>query len=230
MYWIYFAIFIVIIFVPTIIQHGLYGFNLVQTQEFAILLFGMLGFLISFWQQKSLKKKLAEKKVIQKQATQMAKDLTQSYSYIGEINRKIDILEQVALNYPDNLNLTAKKQKTMYNSIMEAIRLLAKSDEFALRFINTPNREVLKEIKSNSDSSFNFSCKNLNIASQFFESDEFIMITSPKAIEGVISCVIIKKKTYNQKLDDLEIFKAIASQALFFFMFIRNKNQNLSAV
>lgn len=230
MYWIYFSIFISIVFVPIIIQHGLYGFNLVQTQEFAILLLGMLGLLISFLQQKSLKKKLSEKRIIQKQASQMAKDLKQSYSYIGEINRKIDILEQVALNYPESLNLTAKKQKSMYDSIMEAIRLLAKSDEIVLRFINISNREVMKEIKSMPDLSFNFSCKNMNIISQFFESDQFIMITSPKAIEDVISCVIIKKKNLNQKLDDLEIFKAIASQALFFFMFIRHKKQISSAV
>lgn len=225
MYWICFAIFVVIVFIPKIVQQGLYGFDLAETQEFAILLLGAMGLFVSFIQQKSLRKKLAEKKDIQKQANQMTKDLTSSYSYIGETNRKIDILEQVALSFPESTDLTIKKQKRMYDSIMEAIRLLGKSDEFILRFICLKEKDVLKEIKSLQELAFNFSCKILNSSSQFFESDEFIMITSPKAIDNIVSCIIIRKKNPNQKIEDLEILKTIASQALFFFMFIKQKKR-----
>ena len=137
----------------------------------------------------------------------------------------MDILEQIVLSYPESTNLTVKKQKAMYDFIIEAIRLLGKSDEFSLRFICTTTKEVLKEVKSFSDLALNFSCKNFNTVGQSFESDEFIMITSPKAIDNIVACILIRKKTFNHKIDDFEILKAIASQSLFFFMFIHNKKQ-----
>jgi hypothetical protein len=223
MYWVYFAIFIFAIFIPSTVQHGFYGFNLAETQELSALFLGMIGFTIFFFQEKSLKKKLVDRIKIRKQMNQMTKDLNNSYSYIGETNRKLDILEQLALSHPESPDLTAKQQKEMYDSIIEAIRLLGKSDEFVLRFICTSNKEILKEIKSFSDLPLGFSGKNLNTAAQFFESDDLIMVTSPKAIENIISCIIIRKKTSNYKIDDLEILKAVASQSLFFFMFINHK-------
>jgi len=223
MYWLYLIIFTLVVFIPTLIQRGFYGFSADQTEEFVILILGSFAFIVFLIQERMLKKNLAEKSAIRKKTNRMTKDLTQSYSYIGEINRKLDILEQITLNYPESIKLTVKKQKAMYDSIIEAIRLLGKSDEFSLRFIRTSNLEVLKEVKSLPDLALNFSCKNISAVTQVFESDEFIMITSPKAIDDIVACILIRKKTANHKIEDLEIIKAIASQALFFFMFIRDK-------
>lgn len=226
MYWLYFALFIFATFIPVSVQNELYIFNLAQTQQLAALSIGLIGFTIFFFQEKNLRRRLKEGVVVKKQVNQMTKDLTSSYSYIGEVNRKLDIIEQVALSYPESHELTIKKQKAMYDSIMEAIRLLGKSNEFSLRFICVSKKEVLKEMRSMQDLAIGFSCKNSNAAAQFFESDEFIMTTSPKAIDDIISCIIIKKKNPNQKIDDLEILKSIASLSLLFFMFIKNKKQN----
>jgi len=225
MYWLYFTLFILIVFIPTTVQQGFYSFNLVQTQQLLILLVGTTGCIAFLFQEKSLNKKLEERILAKKQINQMTKDLMNSYSYIGEINRKLDILEQIALSYPESHDISAKEQKGIYDFIMEAVKLLGKSDEFSLRFICVSTKEALKEIRSAQDLAIGFSCKNSNEAGQFFESDEFIMTTSPKAIDGIISCIIIKKKNSNQKIDDLEILKSIASLALFFFMFIRHKKQ-----
>jgi hypothetical protein len=51
------------------------------------------------------------------------------------------------------------------------------------------------------------------------------MITSPKAIDDIIACILIRKKTPNHKIDDFEILRTVASQSLFFFMFIRSAKQ-----
>ena len=225
MYWLYLIIFTFVVFMPTLVQRGLYGFSADQTEEFATLILGFFAFAVFLIQEKRLKVNVFEKKDIQKKVHRMTKDLTQSYSYIGETNRKLDILEQIALGYPEKTSLTVKKQKAMYDSIIEAIRLLGKSDDFSLRFICTTNLEVLKEVKSFPDLALNFSCKNLSAVPQTFESDEFIMITSPRSIDNIISCILIRKKTPNHKIDDFEILKAIASQSLLFFMFIRSKKQ-----
>ena len=225
MYWLYLIVFTFIVFIPTAVQHGFYGFSVVQTQEIITLIFGTFAMIVFLVQEKMLKKNLAEKSAIRKKTNRITKDLTQSYSYIGEINRKLDILEQIILSYPESIKLTVKKQKAMYDSILEAIRLLGKSDEFSLRFINILTKEVLKEVKSFPYLALNFSCKNMDAVIQAFESDEFVMITSPKAIDNIVACILIRKKTPNHKIDDFEILKTIASQSLFFFMFIRSAQQ-----
>ena len=112
---------------PTLVQKGFYGFSADQTEEFATLILGSIAFAVFLIQERLLKKNVSEKKAIQKKVNRMTKDLTHSYSYIGEINRKVDILESIALSYPESLILTTKKQKEVYKSIMEAIRLFGKS-------------------------------------------------------------------------------------------------------
>lgn len=226
MYWIYLIIFTFIVFMPTIIQHGFFGFNTTQTQEFATLFLGSLGFLIFTIQEKRLKKNMEEKSDIQRKVNSMRKDLTHSYSYIGEVNRKVDILESIALSYPESLVITAKKQKEVYKSIMEAVRLFGKSDEFILRFVCLSSKEVLKEIKSFPGASINFSLKNLDLENIFFESDNLVVVNSPKSIDGVFSYIILKKKIPNQRIEDLEMIRTLAAQALFFFMFVRKENGN----
>lgn len=224
MYWLYLIIFTVVVFVPTVIQRGFYGFNLVQTQEFVILLLGSIGFTAFLIQEKRLKKNVAEKNDFQRKVNTMSKDLAHSYSYIGEVNRKVDILEGIALSYPESLIVTTKKQKEIFQSIMEAIKLFGKSDEFILRFVSMSSRDIIKEIKSSPDVSIIFSLKNVDLSAQFFESDEFVVVSSPKSIDDVFSYIVLTKKNPNYKTEDLQMIRTLAAQALFFFMFLRKEN------
>lgn len=196
-----------------------------QAQEFVILFLGSLAFSIFLLMEKKMKKNLAEKSIIQGQANRMAKDLRHSYSYIGEINRKLDILENIALGYPESSKLSHKNESELYDSIMSAIRLFGKSEQFALRFVCLPEYTLLKEIQSNPGTGFNFSLENRKIEVNYFESAEFIVVTSPKAIDNIFSYIVIKKETPSQKLDDVEIMKTLVAQALFIFMFMRHKKQ-----
>lgn len=225
MYWIYLIIFTLIVFVPTFVRKGFYIFNMTQTQEFVILFLGSLGFFVFLMMEKKMKKNIAEKNKIQGQVNSMTKDLKYSYSYIGEINRKLDILENIALGYPVSTKLTHKHEMELYDSIIDAIRLFGKSDDFALRFVCLPDYEVIKEIKSIPKSPTRFSLKRHDAEVNYFESDEFIVTTSPKSIDNVLSYIVIKKTTASQKIDDIEMMKTLASQALFIFMFMRNKKQ-----
>lgn len=225
MYWIYLIIFTFIVFVPTFIRNGFYIFDMTQVQEFVILLLGSLAFLIFLFVEKKMKKNLAEKSLFQGQANRMARDLQHSYSYIGEINRKLDILENIALGYPESSKSSHKNEVELYASIMSAIELFGKSRHFALRFVSLPELTILKEIKSTSKNNFNFSLKDRKIEVNYFESEEFIVVTSPKAIDNILSYIVIKKETPSQKLDDVEIMKTLVAQALFIFMFVRHKKQ-----
>ena len=225
MYWIYLIIFTLIVFVPTFIRDGFHTFDMTQTQEFTILFLGSLGFSLFVLQEKKLKKNIAEKSSIQGQVNNMSKDLKYSYTYIGEINRKLDILKHIVLSYPESSKLTHKNESELYDSIMEATRLFGKSDEFALRFACVSDFSLLKEIKSISSSPLGFSMKNNDFEKRYFESDDFIVIISPKPIDGTFSYIIMRKKSASQQIEDIELMKTLATQALFIFMLMRDKRK-----
>lgn len=155
----------------------------------------------------------------------MSKDLTKSYSYIGEINRKLDILENIALGYPENSEFSTKGKEDVFGSIMGAVQVFGKSDEFALRFIEKPSYEVIQEIKSFDDLTLNHAVINCEEGKCYSETEGYIVITSPRTVDNIFSCIVIKKKQSSHSIEDREMMKTLASQALFIFMFLRQKKQ-----
>ena len=180
--------------------------------------------------EKMMNANMKEKSKFQKQVTRMTKDLTQSYSYIGEINRKLDILENIAIAYPENSNDSTKKQTEIYDSIMGAIQIFGKSDEFSLRFLQKPKMDIIKEIKSFPDLSINFSTKFCRENKCYSDKEGYIVVTSPKTIDNIFSCIVIKKNQSSSHIDDLEMMKTLAAQALFLFVFMRKNKQINSPV
>lgn len=222
MYWVYLIAFTFTVFVPTLIRGGFYFLNEVQTQEIAIFLLGSVCFGLFLLQEKRGKAHFAEKCAHQGQVSRMTKDLKQLYSYIGEMNRKLDILEGIALNYPKSSNLTRKNEKDLYYPIMSAIELFGKSEDFILCFVDLFGNRPLSELKSKPESSLKFSEINFNKEIGFKESEDLFIINSPSDINNTIASIIIRKKTTSQKIDDIEMMKALASQALFLFVFMQN--------
>ncbi len=225
MYWIYFIIFTLIVFIPSFISKGILGLSIIQTQEYTILGMGILGFALFTVLERRLKKDEAEKIKMIGQISRTNRDLTHSYSYIGEMNRKLDIIMNIALEFPSTSRLTAKKQRAFYNSIMEAIQLFGKSDEFEIRFVNLLSGEILKEIKSRDELVLNFSQKRCTSKLSIVEDEQLIVVPSPKTIDDIYSCIILRKKGAQRNNDDLETMRVLAMQALSLFMFINKKKK-----
>lgn len=224
MYWIYVIIFTCIVFIPRLVSHGILGFDVIQTQQYAILLLGIVAALALHYLESRLKKSKEEKSIMQRHVSRMTKELTNSYSYIGEVNRKIDILQHITLGLPETTDLALRHRLEMYQSVMAAIRLFGKSDDFVLRFINRKTLEIVKEIKSPAAvSHIPFRQDRIRDAKPF-ENDRFLVTSSSRTIDGISACIIIKKKKSGHTADDREILKTIATQALFLFMLLQYKN------
>ena len=164
------------------------------------------------------------------QMNRTSKDLTHSYSYIGEVNRKLDILMNIVLNFPESSQLSPRKQKELYNSIMEAVGLFGRANEFEIRFINALTGETMKEIKKPGIDRIQFTQKKDALQTQVFEDDQLVVIPSPKTINNVYACIILKKKNSQQNGNDLEIMRVLAIQALALFVFLRSKKDQQTKV
>lgn len=219
MFWIYLIIFILIVLVPGLIpENGIGALSKVTAEEMAIFLLGSSGFLLFLWKERISNRTLLEKIKIQKETKMMSKNLTDTYLYIGEINRKLDIMKSLALELPEYAISKNKTEKQVFSSIIEAIYLLGKTKNFKIVFIDTKNKKTVHEIKGNKrvrirENIDELLAKEIN----FVDKDKYFIISSPNPINGLCASIIIEKKNKHQKMDDPEIGQALASLALFLF-------------
>ncbi len=104
--------------------------------------------------------------------------------------------------------------------------MFTKSTHVSLRFINTKTSKVIREIKSSKKAR----CDAVNPVmskenKSFLETEKLFFIRSPKPIDNIVVCIAIEKRNKNQKIEDPEMIKALASQALFLFTFSRKSGR-----
>lgn len=226
MYWLYLIIFVTMVFVPDIVKGSLFGVGQETAEELLIFLLGGAGFIFYLIKEGQLNADRQEKTKAQRDANRMSKDLTSSYSYIGEINRKLEIFKNISLGLPTWSKMTLAKEKEVFEYIMAAIKILTKADEYSIRFVKIPSCETLLEIKSKRSVKFDLPVVDcLDKSRKYFETDEYIVTISPEDIHGLISILTIKKKNSSHSFDDPDILKAIASQALFLYVFTERRHR-----
>jgi hypothetical protein len=217
MYWVYIIIFIIAIMIPSLIgDHFLY-IEGERAESLALMFLGIVSFLIFFFTEKQHSKDIREKTEIQKQASTFFKDLKYSYTYIGEINRKLDILKNLAVTIPEKLKKGKTSDKQLYEHLLQAIKVIGKSDNFIVRFITKQDLATIKEIKFGKHSNWKIANEEQWFVDKFVqEIDRFTIFCAPKAMEGVKACIIVPKRK-NQIAEDIEMLKILASYGLILF-------------
>jgi hypothetical protein len=223
MYWIYLIIFTAIVFVPTWVQNGFWGLSEIQSQEYVILMLGLLAYMLFVIQERKLSKVSHDRRRMQSEVNRMNRDLNSSYSYIGEINRKLDILKRLVMQIPVSENFDSKDDQT-YLAIIEAIQILTKSNNVAIRFVDK-QKNLLKQVATNKkvfeDIALSEHC---NMNKKACETDKVLMICTDFNHDGYSACILVKKQEgVARRIEDIEIFKAMASHALFLFMLSKGK-------
>jgi hypothetical protein len=219
-YWIYLIIFVIAVLVPDIIRKKFYFLPETRAEELLIFLLGVIVFLSSAWQERLIFLHKREKNQDRKKINQTIKDLVESYSYIGEVNRKMDILMNISLGLTEKSNLSKNKQTEIYHTIIDAAKFLMKADCALLKFINTEDNSLEKEIKIG-----NCSCsiKNevlikMKEAGSAEKIDNFLVTSSHQKIKNV-RCYLIVNDYEEQGDKTIEMLTVLASQALFVFSY-----------
>lgn len=230
MYWVYLLIFILAVLTPDIIQRDFYGVDQERVEEAMIFLLGLTGvsFFIIKEYQLLIQKKEQEKNL--KRLDQTVKDLAESYSYIGEVNRKMDILMQVSLGISDRASLNKKQEKEIYYSILNASNFLMKGDCAFLRFVNIENNKLEKEVKMSEgcpSSVKNSELTEMKEGINIKKDGKFLIIASHQKIRNIKSFLIIYGYSEQEEKspNNVEILKVLASQALFLYSYSAQINK-----
>lgn len=225
MYWIYLVIFIAMVLTPEVITRGIFFLNQESLETVTIFLLGSTGFLLYLWKEKQAREHLLDKLRIQREATKISRDLMDSYSYIGEINRKLDILKNIALGLPETSTFTPEQRQELYNSIIEAVSVLGKCDIFILRFIHCEKGTLEKEIRIGKPGFDVADCLSLvEDEKTVHHFEQCSVIRAPKTMDAYGAFIILGNK--RASLEDAEILKALASQALFLFTLEKRQGEN----
>ncbi len=223
MYWIYLAIFVLALLTPKFIQGEWLFFREEDIESLLIFCFGAFGFMIYLAKEKTLLRVFREKLHLQKQTNMITRDLSESYSYIGEMNRKFDIVKDLIFNLPKTTAVALKKKEwDIYSSLLETVSLLSKTDEVALCFVNIRKKTIEWVFQRGPGHSFTryLDIEKLLDGDRFFwEEQDFAIVRSPRQAAGVAAFLIVSKTT--NRVEDGEIYKILASEALLLYCFKR---------
>jgi hypothetical protein len=227
MYWFYLVIFILAVLVPDIIRGDFYFLTETRVEELLIFLLGLAGFVIFvlkeqkllFWEKQSAQN--------EKRLTRTTQDLAESYSYIGEVNRKMEIVMEVGLGLADRSELSKAKEKEIYNTIMSAASSLMKAKNVCLRVVDSTSGKSIKELAISNKCSFIKNAEllamedNVNIKM----SESFMVASSIKKIGNTGCYLIIDRydEIEAENISNQEMLKFLASQALFLYTYMAKK-------
>ncbi|HPN96347.1 MAG TPA: hypothetical protein PLK35_01135 [Candidatus Moranbacteria bacterium] len=224
MYWIFLIIFIIAVLIPDIIRGDVNFLAEERAEEVAIFLMGGLAFLVFIRNELQLIFHRKARERDQKRIDQTVKDLVESYSYIGEVNRKMDMLMNIALGLSDRSILSKKREREIYESIITAANFLLKAESTCLRFINIKNGRTTKEIKMDGKHHLvkNEELIELGDDKTVKKNKGYIVIATSQKINNIRGFLIISDYDENEEKNpkNVEILKVFASQAIFLYSYI----------
>ena len=223
MYWIFLIIFIITALIPDLITGNVFFLSETRAEEVAIFLMGALTFAIILRNERQILFHKKEKEKDEKRIQQTVNDLVESYSYIGEVNRKMDILMGTALGLTDRSVLSKTHENETYISIITAANSLLKAESTSLKFVDIKTSQTKKEfISEGGESIKNKTLTSMGENVNVKKKKDYLIISSGQAVKDMKSYLIIHKydpaEENNQK--NTEILKVFASQALFLYSYI----------
>jgi hypothetical protein len=224
MYWIYLALFVSAVLTPKVISGTFLTFPEEDAEALIVLLFGSTGFFLYFAKEKALLQHIREKLRLQQEKHDITRDLSDSYSYIGEANRKMDLLKGLIVSLPVALDRFQKgEKKDAYHGLSKAILLFSKSESFSLRIVDQEREKVEKEVRegNENDECFSFDAEFLLASDRLFrEENGCVIIRSASSIGPHVAFLVFGKSTNH--IEDSGMFEAFAAEGLALFFLEKN--------
>lgn len=225
MYWLYLIIFLAMLLVPRFSRED--WFPMIVNREITEIVFlfvlasiALVLYILRDYQFVRYQRNFEEK---QREVSRLLKDLSTTYSYIGETNRKIEILRDIMLDFPELLEQGREDGESMYNDILKATRSFTSCSEFVLRFYDRGTQSIVHELWSSDDFQESISqeidpnhiLKDKNRSME--RQGEYLLLQAHGTFDGVC-CYAIFHKNYLKK-ENIEIVRSLMIQALFLYSY-----------
>lgn len=219
MYWIYLFLFVLMIFTPEVVAQGFLFFREEDIESILIFIFGLVGLLLYLGKETALMRAIRDKLSLQKESNQIRKDLVQSYSYIGEMNRHLDILRDVIFGSPHTAEeLLHDTEGKIYSSVFDASFLLSQSDATALLFVSRTDGTILSMYhRGNEKELFTALSGQALLATNKFwwQADGLTFARSHEESRGVVAFLVFR--TAKNRNEEMGVFQILVTHALLLY-------------
>lgn len=219
MYWTYLFLFVCMIFTPEVVAGELLFFGEEDLESIIIFGLGLVGLLLYLGKESALMRAIRDKLSLQEESNKIRKDLAQSYGYIGEVNRQLEILKHMIAASPHTIEeLRETDQTGAYRPVFEAALLLAQSDAAALYFVDTESRQLVATYASDPEGQAfqKLSAETLLDAKKYWWQDDGLsFVRSSEEARGVTAFLVFR--SVKNEIDEIGVFQILVTQALLLF-------------
>ncbi len=225
---VYFILFVLLIIHPHFITGHVLYLPQAYAQSLASLLILLIAFIVYKLHQSDLHKVKTEKRRLERQLHLSTDRLLSAYQYIGLVNRRLPLLNQVTTKLLNRSYATKKSKKVIMTELLAtAVVSLARSSWGAFRFIEVRSNKVIsefifsknskkREVKLNlSNSDLLLSTKKNNFVSW---AKEQILRTSDRS--SAIQCFLILPQEEELKQNDISILQSLVDQAQILYQYL----------
>ena len=212
MFFLYLAIFVVIVSTPYIVFGGFWFFSEDDVEALLLLGAGIVSFTIYRLRDYQVFQTLSERMRLQRLFARAQKELTESYSYIGNANRRTDIMYEIFsdlsyINSTDYGNIVSHAMAHLPYVSVFSFRFISLSEQKALHKINGTN-----QLKHLPDSLF---CKETHTRS--YHHKDMLFVYSDAVDRDLRTCIALpcSEKAEN----DIEFFKALTAYFTMVYFF-----------
>ena len=220
MYWIYLTFFILAVLTPLLVTRGHFFLPEEEAEGIVIMLLGMVSFFIYLAKEQTLFRLVRERLSLQKTANTTRRDLSASYTYIGAMNRKQEIVKELLFELAEATARDSDHCDLWYRKILETVAALSKSEAVSLRFVDTAAGTLLDHYEYGVQGNRPFvgfiPALLLEKDRTFFEHDGCYVVRSPRISDQTAAFLVVTKQVNH--FEDEEIFKMLVSEALLFYI------------
>lgn len=144
----YLVFFVLAVLSPSLYEHGYFGLPEKVLEEITIFLFGLAGILTFTLYERHMEHREAETVRIQNDIQKTKGELLESYSYIGSINRKIELLKRLAND--TSLSLVDRKRvpRELLQGVVQNALAAVAAESVLLRMMDRSNLRTEAEFQA----------------------------------------------------------------------------------
>jgi hypothetical protein len=162
-YLVYLVFFVLAVLSPSIYSRGYLGLSETALEEITIFLFGMAGLLTFAAYEYLMENREQEQERVQTDYKRAKTELIEAYTYIGAINRKIELLKKTANTA--SLQLTSGKQnaKELFQALTANACAAAGAESVLVRVVELPKLRTDREYAHHTDRPLIFRVPNRDL-------------------------------------------------------------------
>lgn len=132
---IYLALFVLAVLSPSIWTSGFFGLSETRLEELSIFLFGLAGLATFSVYERMVERRVKEKEEVELDYNRAKKELIESYTYIGSVNRKIELLKKATNTASLSVGDGKKQPKELFQALAQNAAASVGADFALLRFV-----------------------------------------------------------------------------------------------